>query len=212
MKKIIGASLVLLLVIAGIAYTLIQQSSPVLDTPETVNDSASNIEVEADNQLDNVFPQTGDEVLDTNDTDNSNDPATSGLAPVSDEAETQADETSQTNEEPFVYTHSGRLDSVIDSMPTATGTAQFGYQDGKYNMEAVFSNLTPAHEGWLVDQSESEFFTTGEIDQETGTEGSNVWSSDEDVSRYDFYVLTLEPRDNDPAPADHIVEGLMTLK
>jgi len=35
----------------------------------------------------------------------------------------------------------------------------------------------------------------------------NNFTSDIDYSSYDFYVLTLEPNDGDPAPADHIVEG-----
>lgn len=38
----------------------------------------------------------------------------------------------------------------------------------------------------------------------------NTYSSGEDLTDHNFYVLTIEPDDGNPAPADHIVEG--TLK
>jgi hypothetical protein len=35
----------------------------------------------------------------------------------------------------------------------------------------------------------------------------NHFTAESDISDHTFYVLTLEPRDNDPEAADHILEG-----
>jgi hypothetical protein len=66
---------------------------------------------------------------------------------------------------------------------------------------------TDFYEGWLVKKGTSEFISTGRA-YDMMPMYSNVFRSNEDLKdKYDFYVLTLEPDDGDPAPAEHIVEG-----
>ena len=38
---------------------------------------------------------------------------------------------------------------------------------------------------------------------------SNSFSTEKNYLEYDFYVLTIEPDDGDPAPDKHILEGTM---
>lgn len=103
----------------------------------------------------------------------------------------------------------------INTGGTASGTASAGFANGQYRLEAVFENLpepqgTDFYEGWVVRRGgEFSVISTGPLTQEDGTTYSNVFTSAEDLLDHDFYVLTLEPDDGDPAPADHIVEGEM---
>lgn len=123
-----------------------------------------------------------------------------------------------------LYTHQGALEDVINNEVVSkrrgivtsadtTGTARYGYIDGTYNLLVEFTDLpTPNnddfYEGWIVRQSPFAFISTGELKYEQD-KWINEFSSDIDYSDYDFYVLTIEPNDGDPAPAGHVLEGYM---
>lgn len=77
---------------------------------------------------------------------------------------------------------------------------------------AIFENLPELtddffYEGWVVNTATSEFISTGKVDKI-----NNVWTNtftydESEINNYNRYVLTLEPNDNDPAPAGHVVEA-----
>lgn len=93
----------------------------------------------------------------------------------------------------------------------ATGVAKARFKD-RYELVATFSNLpTPSndsfYEGWIVRKgSTNSVVSTGKVVEVDGV-FSNEFNSETNLSDHTFYVLTLEPNDGDPAPADHIVEG-----
>ncbi len=96
----------------------------------------------------------------------------------------------------------------------SSGEAKARFVNGKYDMVATFKDLPDAkgedfYEGWVVRRNPFEFLSSGKLVKVNGVY-SNEYTSNEDLTTHDFYVLTLEPNDNDPAPADHIVEGGMT--
>lgn len=101
---------------------------------------------------------------------------------------------------------------VFDSNTKAGATITF-YQDTKaFDLVVDFIALVDApewyfYEGWLVNNNTSDFFSTGEVTKNP-SRGiyQDTFSAVEDLRAYDYYVLTLEPNDNDPAPADHILE------
>jgi len=120
--------------------------------------------------------------------------------------EDEVDETLEIN-----YEYYGELVDVSGGQ--AAGTAQAGLTDGLYNVLAEFDQLpqpagTDFYEGWVVRKQPFDFISTGRAIKQ-GENYFNVFSSQEDYIDYDFYVLTLEPDDGDPAPAAHILEGTM---
>ena len=62
------------------------------------------------------------------------------------------------------------------------------------------------YEGRLVRKSPFNFISTGPLTMKDGMY-VNERMSDTDYADHNHYVLTLEPNDNDPAPAEHIFEG-----
>jgi hypothetical protein len=52
---------------------------------------------------------------------------------------------------------------------------------------------------WIVRQDPLSVISTGRLEKDN--EGyANVFKSDKNLTDHDFYVLTLEPDDGDPAP------------
>ena len=107
-------------------------------------------------------------------------------------------------------------DLVDVSGGQAAGVAQAGLTDGLYNLLSEFDQLPELeddyfYEGWVVRKEPFDFISTGQTIKK-GENEFNVFSSDLDLTAYDFYVLTLEPDDGDPAPAEHILEGTMFLQ
>lgn len=99
----------------------------------------------------------------------------------------------------------------IATSADAAGYATASYEDGEYMLMAEFQNLTDPlgddfYEGWVVRKDPFAFWSTGKLEKQWDIYVNEILSS-VDYSDYDFYVLTLEPNDDDPAPADHIVEG-----
>ena len=112
------------------------------------------------------------------------------------------------------YDYFGELVDVTGGQ--AAGVAQAGFIAGEYNLLAEFDQLpelqgTDFYEGWVVRQQPFDFISTGKLIKQ-GENDVNIYSDLRDLTDYNFYVLTLEPDDGDPAPAEHILEGTMSLK
>ena len=106
----------------------------------------------------------------------------------------------------------------INTGGEASGEAIAGLDDdaGAYSLAASFQGLpeptgTDFYEGWVVRQSPLDVVSTGRVEK-NGEQFFNVFSSSEDLLDHTLYILTIEPDDGDPAPADHILEGTMTKK
>ena len=69
------------------------------------------------------------------------------------------------------------------------------------------------YEGWLVRPGVLQFFSTGEMFAREDGKWGLVWEvqerdQEEEVVDFTRAIITLEPRDGDPAPAaDHVLEG-----
>lgn len=109
------------------------------------------------------------------------------------------------------YMYKGDLDPVDGS--NSSGVAMASFKDGEYMMRAEIRDLPDPeegffYEGWVVRKEPFAFISTGELEKE-GDAWINVYNSSTDYTDYNRYVLTIEPDDGDPAPADHVVEGDM---
>jgi uncharacterized protein YxeA len=112
----------------------------------------------------------------------------------------------------MTYSHSGNLEDVAGE--NSSGLAQANYADGEYDLFVTFKNLsdpseTDFYEGWIVRRGlRFDVLSTGKVERINGVY-TNVYTSGENLIDHDFYVLTLEPDDGDPAPAKHILEGTL---
>lgn len=105
----------------------------------------------------------------------------------------------------------------IETGGAASGVAKAGYEDGSYHLIATFENIPDPinenryfYEGWVVRRgADFSVISTGKVNKEEGGY-VNLYTSETNLLDHDFYVLTLEPNDGDPAPDEHIVEGTMT--
>ncbi len=109
------------------------------------------------------------------------------------------------------FDYIGELNGVLGN--TSSGVASFSWRDGKYTLLATFKDLPDPkgedfYEGWIIQQSPFKFISTGKAEKTNGIY-SNLYISGQDFSNYNQYVLTLEPNDGDPGPAEHIMEGKM---
>lgn len=112
--------------------------------------------------------------------------------------------------EQMSYQYYGQLEDVSGGLSSGIVRATF---DETYKMVATFENLpdpegTDFYEGWVVIPGSS-VLSTGKAEK-IGGEYVNEFRSTEDLTDHTFYVLTLEPDDGDPAPAEHILEGTMS--
>lgn len=122
----------------------------------------------------------------------------------------------------MTYEYSGQLADVTDGNDVrgintggnSSGVARASFKDGSYMLLATFENLpdpagTDFYEGWVVRKGENlSVISTGKAEKTVG-KYSNTYSSGSDLTDHTFCVLTIEPDDGDPAPADHILEGTM---
>jgi len=88
----------------------------------------------------------------------------------------------------------------------AVGTAWRQYDEEEFSHKVEASNLPSLEKGfyyeaWLV--GDEGFFSTGRM-VETGT---LYYKAGEDKSEFAGVVVTLEPEDGNPAPAEHVLEG-----
>jgi len=115
--------------------------------------------------------------------------------------------------EEMTYSYSGTLEDV--SGGDSSGVVQAIFEDGTYSMRAAFADLpapegTDFYEGWIVRKGEDfDTISTGEAVLVDG-EYVNTYEADQDLTDHSFYVLTIEPDDGDPAPADHVLEGTLS--
>lgn len=94
---------------------------------------------------------------------------------------------------------------------TETGEWYMMTKDGMTHVHASFMWLANPgndnfYEGWIVRQSPLSVISTWALEFKDG-KWVNMFVSDTNIDDHTFYVLTLEPNDNDPAPADHVFEG-----
>ena len=92
------------------------------------------------------------------------------------------------------------------------GFAKTWYNEDGFGLHAGFENLADPiaddfYEGWLVRQNPFDFISTWELVKKEDGYYHDHFESSSDYSDYSFYVLTLEPNDGNPAPAEHIFEG-----
>jgi hypothetical protein len=112
----------------------------------------------------------------------------------------------------MTYQFSSLLEDVTGGK--STGIAKSNFEDGAYTLLATFENLpdptgTDFYEGWIVRKgADFDVISTGQAVLIDG-QYRNQYGLDQDLTDHDFYVLTIEPDDGDPAPADHVLEGTM---
>gem|GEM_PF-1654060 len=101
-------------------------------------------------------------------------------------------------------TFSGLETGMASLITSAQGTSVY----------AIFDNLTALnanqfYEGWIVDTSGATPVpqSTGELEFDSNGDYVNHFTSTTNFEDHTLYVLTVEPRDGDPAPADHVVRG-----
>jgi len=146
-------------------------------------------------------------------------PSTPHMESVSDGAMEKSHESNPEQKEK-TYAYSGELEDVTEGVVRgihtdgqASGMAKANFENGVYELMATFSNLPDPvgddfYEGWIVQKLPFKFISTGAVEKIEGVY-TNIFALDQDMTSYSRYVLTLEPNDGDPAPADHIVEGDM---
>jgi hypothetical protein len=131
----------------------------------------------------------------------------------------EAEPSNQTDADVIVeYTNNAQLDDVTNNETiegvlfdgTQSGVAGSAVLNDQYILLARFENLPELsddyfYEGWVVG-GENGVVSTGELVIEEGIYFDR-YTGDASLIDSKRYVLTLEPRDGNPAPADHIVEG-----
>jgi len=110
------------------------------------------------------------------------------------------------------YDYTGTLLDVTGG--TSSGVAKAKYSDDTYMLLVNFGDLpdptgTDFYEGWIVRNSPLDVISTGRVEKEEGVY-KNRYNSGQDLTDHDFYVLTIEPDDGNPAPADHVLEGTLS--
>lgn len=108
-----------------------------------------------------------------------------------------------------MFDYYGKLSDV--SGGSSTGEAGFSFNASQFTMKAEIANLPNPegdsfYEGWIVNPETKDFISTGKLSLVDST-WINSFQSEKDYTSFSKYVLTLEPNDNDPAPATHILEG-----
>jgi len=99
----------------------------------------------------------------------------------------------------------------VNTLGSASGEAIAGLDSGRYSLVASFSGLPDPddedfYEGWVMRLDPPRVVSTGRIEK-NGDQFFNIFSSNENLLDHSLYVLTLEPDDDDPSPADYILEG-----
>lgn len=103
----------------------------------------------------------------------------------------------------------------VNTGGNATGLALAGIVNGQYQVTATFENLPDPsddsfYEGWIVRQDgELSVISTGVATKQDNTY-VNTYTSSQDYTDHVQYVLTIEPNDGDPAPAEHVLDGVLS--
>ena len=145
-----------------------------------------------------------------------------GLIMDSEESQSMMDALADDSGESSIASAESYLDLDFKGWDSAaladvTGGESFGLaysvvEGGVFTLVAKMGNLPKLgdgyfYEGWIVRRGEEmSVISTGRVES-SGIWFVNAYTSATDLSDHDFYVLTLEPDDGDPAPAEHILEG-----
>lgn len=103
------------------------------------------------------------------------------------------------------------LSPVDEGAARGTAVSSLALESGTYTVIVAFEDLPSLaegffYEGWLVrTEGELSVLSTGKVEN-----NMNFYTSDVDLTDHTQYILTLEPDDGDPAPADHVLEGTFT--
>lgn len=146
-------------------------------------------------------PQEGAQVMEKNDDDMMIPIAEEddSMIPIDDSEEAMMDKGVFRNK--LVFTQS-------KGVQEGEGEGYYGVMEGETRVYASF-NVPKAeedyfYEGWLVCNGQP--YSTGKLEFFDGIY-ENIFASMEIPENCEQYVLTLEPNDGDPAPAEHILEG-----
>jgi len=112
---------------------------------------------------------------------------------------------------PGPFDINGELEDVSGGNATGYAGASI-LESGKYYLYVTFDDLPNPeegffYEGWVVKKPFS-VISTGPAERVLG-KYHNAYESETDLLDHDFYVLTIEPDDGNPDPADHVLEGTM---
>lgn len=119
------------------------------------------------------------------------------------------------------YQNKGTLVAITDDAAKGPekGIAWSAYDVEKkvYTLYATFDALPELnadeyfYEGWIVRKgTDMSVISTGAIEYDAKLgQWINKYQSEQDLTDHDFYVLTLEPNDDNPAPAAHVLEGTL---
>jgi hypothetical protein len=120
---------------------------------------------------------------------------------------------SNTNEEAKIESSDYfKNEIVMENVSSYKPTQGTGYYDTREDETRIYAAfvLEPInteeffYEGWLVCNNKP--YSTGALISQNGID-ENIFVSSEVPTNCQKYVLTIEPNDNDPAPADHILDG-----
>ena len=99
----------------------------------------------------------------------------------------------------------------------ANGVAQANYYEGGLYRHSVQLNIERApkdhfYEGWVVKEGE-EPISTGHVKSRLGdVRHALSFDTEQDLREYTTVVITLEPDDGNPAPAEHVAEGTLVKR
>ncbi len=94
------------------------------------------------------------------------------------------------------------------------GLAHSLFKNGQFTLVVKMGALPPLeagmhYEGWLVRRADGmRIISTGFVEQRADV-WTNVYTSGQDLSAFDFYVLTRESDATNPTPEQHILEGII---
>lgn len=131
----------------------------------------------------------------------------------------ELDEDARTPQDVEAYLETNLKDWWSAALADVTGGEGYGLahatlKDGTFTLLAEMGNLSePAsghfYEAWLVRRAgEIAVLSLGPI-QKTEKGFAIIYLTSTDFSDHDFFVLTLESDDGNPAPSEHILEGIL---
>lgn len=198
MKKIL-----LLIIVVVLGAGLFLYVNRAADNAASSDDGITLEKIQTDKQdeEDNDTPVDDEELLDDGD------------------EESRSEDTVEEEAEPIVYDISTDLEAITDdaAVGTESGTAMARYTvESGYELDVTFDGLPELdadeyfYEGWVVRRDgELSVISTGALEMDADGTYVNRYTSNEDLLDHTEYVLTLEPNDGDPAPAAHVLEGIM---
>lgn len=129
---------------------------------------------------------------------------------MNEEKEKEMEVKDEMKKEPMLTFSHKMIMKNVSNDKDAKGEGVYGVNDGETRAYANFMVEDPAddffYEGWLVCGGKP--FSTGVLEKFDGLYENYFISSDVPTS-CQKYVLTIEPNDNDPAPAAHVFDATL---